>query len=368
MIDIRIKTPKGFKIHRDHKYGGVYCYHRKTGIKVDVGKFPLGSDIFYAECKRIASEQSALEPLPGTLGLLLREYERSSLFLSLKPRTQKDYRKFIDWLNERGRNVALHTISKPAVVRIRDDAEKFRSWDFANRIQTFLSTVFQWGSERGYIEGNPAKGIRKVRRPKDLADANPPLTQAEIGHMINHASKELREFIIVSLYGANRLGDTIRLLKTDYDGTYIAAKSRKTGTETNNPLTGYAKGVVDNITNNDSVTLLVNSYGLPWSESGIQTAYFRLREELVKQGLVRKEITVHSLRHTISTILAEAGVSEEIRAKICGHTPTMQRHYSKSARQQKLVDEALQKLDSIVTGGVELSKFRTESVKAQSED
>ena len=367
MIEIRIKTPKGFKIHRDKKWGGIYCYHRATGIKVDIGKFPLGSDVFYAECKRIVSAQQALEPMPGTLGLLLKEYQRSNLFLSLKPRTQRDYAKFMDWLMERGRNVPLHTISTPSVVRIRDDAEKFRSWDFANRIQTFLSTVFQWGKERGYIESNPAKGIRKVRRPKDRADANPPLTATEIGHMITTASKELREFIVVSLYSANRMGDTVRLLKTDYDGTYITCKSGKSGTYTNNPLTGLSKEIVDAITPNESVTLLVNSYGLPWSESGIKTAYFRLRDELAEQGLVRKEITIHSLRHTISTILAEEGVSEDIRAKICGHTPAMQRHYSKTSRQQKQVDEALQKLDSIVTGGIELSKFRTESVKVENE-
>jgi hypothetical protein len=44
----------GFKIFHD-RHGHLRCYHRKTGVPVDLKKAPLGSAEFFAACAKIAA-------------------------------------------------------------------------------------------------------------------------------------------------------------------------------------------------------------------------------------------------------------------------------------------------------------------------
>lgn len=62
---------KGFKIFAD-RHGRMRCYRRKTGAAIDLGRTPLGSAEFLAECARLAASAPAVraEAKPGTLGLI----------------------------------------------------------------------------------------------------------------------------------------------------------------------------------------------------------------------------------------------------------------------------------------------------------
>ena len=88
---------RGFKIYRD-RHGKQRCYHRETGIPVDLKKIVLGSAYFLAECARIAAlaeaKAAAAQDKPGTLGLLICDYRNSSSFQDLAPRTKIDYKKY----------------------------------------------------------------------------------------------------------------------------------------------------------------------------------------------------------------------------------------------------------------------------------
>ena len=73
MTIIRVK---GFKIFRD-RHGHWRCYHRKTGLPIDLKKTPIGSAEFLAECGKIAviaDAKAAEKERPGTLGLLICDY------------------------------------------------------------------------------------------------------------------------------------------------------------------------------------------------------------------------------------------------------------------------------------------------------
>jgi ureidoglycolate hydrolase len=45
---------RGFKIFKD-RHGKHRCYHRKTGIKIDLERPPIGSAAFIAECEKIVA-------------------------------------------------------------------------------------------------------------------------------------------------------------------------------------------------------------------------------------------------------------------------------------------------------------------------
>jgi hypothetical protein len=77
MTIIRVK---GFKIFRD-RHGHPRCYHRKTGVRVDLQKAPLGSAGFFAACAKIAAANTKKKKIeieaPRSLGLLICEYRAS---------------------------------------------------------------------------------------------------------------------------------------------------------------------------------------------------------------------------------------------------------------------------------------------------
>jgi len=84
----RIKV-NGFKIFRGrHNNGKQYCYHRKTGERIDLEKHPIGSVGFFAECARINALLTTVSPKPGTLGLLIAAYRGDAVFADLAPRTR----------------------------------------------------------------------------------------------------------------------------------------------------------------------------------------------------------------------------------------------------------------------------------------
>jgi len=89
---------KGFKIFKDRHGINWRCYHRATGIKIDLKAAPLGSAEFFAECARISALTTVTTPKPGTLGLLINAYRGHPAFLDLAPRTRSDYQAVFDYL------------------------------------------------------------------------------------------------------------------------------------------------------------------------------------------------------------------------------------------------------------------------------
>lgn len=82
--------------------------------------------------------------------------------------------------------------------------------------------------------------------------------------------------------------------------------------------------------------------GRPWSKSDDET---RWKDMLTAAGVTT--LTQHSARHTVATLLQEAGVPEATRMAILGHsTAAMARHYAHV--DQSLAREALGQLDAVL--------------------
>lgn len=102
------------------------------------------------------------------------------------------------------------------------------------------------------------------------------------------------------------------------------------------------KEILDNRPTGDSVTLAVKADGKPWSYGGYHQRFNELRHKLSsgEKGaavLVRKDITLHGCRHTVATILRDAGYSAEQVAQYLGQEDeTMPLHYGKSAELNKV--------------------------------
>jgi len=323
---------KGFKIFEGrHRNGKWYCFHRKTGEPINLDKYPLGSPGFLAECARIAALTNAAEPKPGTLGMLIAAIRGHRAFLDLAPRTRSDYQGHFDYLKPIG-DTPLAKFDKPLVVRIRDKAVQDKGRKFGNDVKARLSWLFNWGSERGYIDGNPAAGIKDIRRPKNAPDANRPWADEEREAVLAAYPGHMK--VAIALMAFTGLGpkDALTLPKSCLRAGEIATRRSKTGEPIFLPCPAPLMAVLAEAPPQDAITVCANSDGKPWTLSGFRASWRPIRQRLEREGKIGPGLTLYGLRHTVAVILRELGYDERTIADMLGQkTIEMARHYAQGA-------------------------------------
>ncbi|MGH7191917.1 MAG: site-specific integrase, partial [Candidatus Saccharimonadales bacterium] len=218
---------RGFQIFTD-RHGKSRCYHRRTKTPIDLRKAPIGSPAFFAECARVTELAKVIAPAkPGTLGSLIEQYKAHAAFTDLAPNTQRGYQGVFDYLRPIA-DTPLSRFDAPLVVGIRDEAAK-RGRRFANLVKAVLSLTFAWGVERGLLTGNPAKGVKNVRRARGTPDANRPWTDAERHVVLDKAPVQMRPALALMMFTGLGPGDSLKLPRTFYKDGAIATARAKTG-------------------------------------------------------------------------------------------------------------------------------------------
>jgi integrase len=324
-----IHRVKGFKIFRD-RHGRLRCYHRKTGTPIDLAKAPIGSAEWFAECARLAAIAATTTPKPGTLGMLIEAYRAHAAFQDLAPRTRSDYQLVFDYLKPIA-DTPLIRFDRPLVVRIRDKAAA-KGRKFANDVKARLSGLFSWGSERGYIASNVAAGIKDIRRPKGMADANRPWADEERDAVLAAVPPHIKPAIGLMTFTGLGPRDALTLPRNYFRDGEIATKRSKTGEAVFWPCPAPLAAILAAAPTHSAVTLCANSNGLPWTVSGFRASWRPVRQALEAAGRVGPGLTLYGLRHTVAVILREIGYDERTIADALGQkTIEMARHYAKGA-------------------------------------
>jgi integrase len=352
MTVIRVK---GFKIFRD-RHGRERCYHRKTGLPIDLRKYPKGSAEFLSECARIGALISRTAPKPGTLGLLIEAYRRHESFTDLAQATKITYQGGFDYLKPIC-DTPLVRFDRPLVVQIRDKA-RVKGRVFANHLKALLSVLFSWGSERGYIKDNPASGIKSIKRSKNLPDPNRPWTDQEREAVLAVAPPHMVPAIGLMMYTAIGPTDALTLPKTAYKDGTISTRRSKTGEYVFWPCPAPLATVLEAAPKHDALTLCANSKGRPWTKSGFAASWRPLKLKLEQEGKIGPRLTLYGLRHTVAVILREIGFDERSIADALGQaTIEMARKYSKGADLRSKMQGVAQSFEA------ELNKRTTKTVK-----
>lgn len=355
MTQVRVK---GFKIFKD-RHGKQRCYHRETGHKVDLTHAPIGSAEFFAECetiRAIAEAQRVKAPKAGTLGGLIQSYFETEHYQNLAEATRRDYRKCADFL-EPIRDTPIHVIDTPLIAGIHDKAAKKIGWRRANMVRTLLSEVFRYSIPKGLISANFAKDVIPKRRPRDRAYANRPWTIEERDTVLSKAKPHVRVALALMMNTGLDPSDALRLRKDQIDESTIWGVRGKTGEDVAIPVSPTLKAALDRMPSHDAETVLSNSRGESWTYNGFSTVWHRFKTALETEGLIKKGLTLKGLRHTVATTLREAGLDERRIADLLGQkTPSMARHYSRSANLADKNRETMATLE-------EENRRRAESVK-----
>lgn len=148
----------------------------------------------------------------------------SPTFTELATRTQSDYRQHQKKLLAVFGKMKADDI-KIEQVRIYMDKRGISSKNQANQEVSSMSRVFGWGFERGYVKGNPCKGIRKFT----LKDRDVYIPDEDYRAIYLHGRIEIKVAMEISYLCAAREGDIFDLKLSDLMESGIFIEQNKTG-------------------------------------------------------------------------------------------------------------------------------------------
>lgn len=338
-------------VKRVRAKGRLYHYHRASGVRL---KAEPGSPAFFLEIERLnrSPPMIASRPAAGTIGALMASYRGAPEFMRLADRTRADYQKVFDWLAPIDK-LPLLQIDGAVVLDIRDRAFAQRKRRFANYVVQVLGIIFGWGVPQRLAPGNPAAGIAKIARPRDLPRANRPWTDAECRTVFDASASGLKTAIGLAMFAGMRLGDAARVTWSIYDGANLEWRQGKTGDLIWLPVAIELKALLDALPRT-APNIVIGARGLPLSEGGIEKAFRTLVLRLKRDGRIDDGLTFHGLRHTAGKTLADLGADPRMIQALLGHrSMSASLHYSEGADRRRAAAAAVHVLEQHRNEGME---------------
>ena len=253
-------------------------------------------------------------------------------------RTLLKYRQIVDeFIKHLGirAELTLSTITPGDIRSFRDSLTKTgHSPATVNGAMKILSTPFNAAMRLGYITINPVVGVEALR---DEADTEKDVfTTEQVGKLIDAATDDWKGVILMAYFTGLRLRDVIDLKWEcfDFDNNLLRVKTGKTGAIVVLPLhpeiTAWLKKQTRGIGKAAVFPSLSGKSG--GGKSGLSMAFKRIMEkakikgrtlrhrEKDSAGRTQSSLSFHSLRHSFNSAMANAGVSQEIRQKLTGHS------------------------------------------------
>jgi len=252
------------------------------------------------------------------------------------------YRKFLKHLGPKA-DSALFKVTKDDIQRWRDGMAEKLAPTTVNHNLKFIRMFFAAAKREGNVADNPAEDVPILKRT--VKTTRRPFTLAELKTLLKAADTEWRSMILFGLYTGQRLGDIARLSwdQIDLEAKEIRLQTSKTGRHQKIPipppllkhievlrkgksgepfLHPRAEDIVD--TQGKTGSLSVQFHKL-MAEAGIVKAKKHRKnekEEMEENPKARRgeaKVSFHSLRHTTTSLLKNAGVSPAIAEEFVGH-------------------------------------------------
>jgi integrase len=242
----------------------------------------------------------------------------------------------------------IKKITPTDVAGFRDAAAKRLAVSSANLMLKILRSVFTAARREGLIDDNPAERVTILKRRSDFERRA--FTLPELKRIMELADDEWRGMIVFGLYTGQRLGDIAVLTKQnlDLDSKEVRLTTGKTGRRQILPLAGPLLKFVKTLPASDdpAAPLFPRANAMVQRQGRAGNLSNLFHKILVTAGLADKrshhstgkgrnvsreqnEISFHSLRHTATTLLKSAGVSDAVAREFIGHdSPTVSKQYT----------------------------------------
>jgi integrase len=291
----------------------------------------------------------------GTIGKGIMRYKTSLEYLELKPSTQRIYARPLDILGERLGAGPLADLDSDAIDLYSEEITKEFCASAADRQIFLLSNI--WRVCKKYPEfgikgrANPVEEATlryKVKRPAR------PWTDAEQTLFAQTAPEHLKLAKLLLHFGAQRGGDCVKMLWSQFDGKGIWVTPEKTNAIPD-PLPNYhlcPKPLLDALNAAPRVgeTILTSSLGKPWPDAMCLSQ--SIRNHLIKIGLAKrgtKTISMHSLRKNAASEVAQLMVGAAGVKTVTGHRSNeMADYYSQHANRVAMNEMVVSKWNEAI--------------------
>jgi integrase len=255
---------------------------------------------------------------------------------------------FIAALGEKA-SQPIQYVTKAHVMTWRNVAAVKASRRTSNNKLKVVRIMFQSAVRDGLLTENPAALVPILKSADSTRRA---FTMPELKTVIGVASVEWRGLILAGLYLGQRLKDLASLTwaNVDLEKNEIRLTTSKTARFQQLPLAKPLRKYLDELDAGDdpNAPIFPKAYPFGIKSGGTATLSQQFHGLLVSAGLAkprppkhvaqgvgrggartRSEITFHSLRHTATSLLKAAGVSESVTRDIIGHeSAEISRHYT----------------------------------------
>ncbi|HWZ95014.1 MAG TPA: site-specific integrase [Opitutaceae bacterium] len=243
----------------------------------------------------------------------------------------------------------IHYVTAGIVASWRDKTAAKSTPRTANNKLKIIRNLFQTAWRDGLITENPAA---KVQTLKTVEGQRRPFTLDELKTLLSVASPEWRGMILAALYTGQRLKDIASLTwaNVDLDRGEFRFATSKTGRRQVIPIARPLRRHLETLPAGDDphAPLFPSAFRIATVNRDTSALSQQFHDVLVSAGLAaprppkwkpqgtgrespraRSEVTFHSLRHTATSLLKNAGVSEAVARDIIGHeSAAISRHYT----------------------------------------
>lgn len=257
---------------------------------------------------------------------LMASYRKSDRWLKLKRRTASDYDRVMLYIDEKnGTKDATKATRRDIIAAQEANRHRIR---FANYIPQIMSVLFEHAIDLGWMDHNPAKGVRKLSVPKDRAQPHIPWPDWAVEKWRSEA-KPLPSLIFeLGVGSVQRPSDWTRFRWSDFDGANLRIVQGKTDTPLQLPCTTHLL-VALKAAPKKGLTILTKVDGTPMNYRHMARV---MADERKRLGLMAYDL--HALRYRGVMELAWAGCDDDEIASYSGHSSKdMIRKYAGEARQ-----------------------------------
>ncbi len=190
----------------------------------------------------------------------------------------------------------------------------------ANLHLSSLRTAMKDAVRKKLIDVNPAADVKRVKEKQAVKKTakRGPFTLDEIRRIMAAAKTEWQGMILFGFHTGLRMMDIAKLSASNVEGDFLIVRSDKTEELTKTPLHPQLKAWIKGKTGAFFPSLAKKE------NSNVSQTF----SNLMGKAKVEKETTIaggdkitrsfHSLRHTFTSVLADAGVDEETRMALTG--------------------------------------------------
>ncbi|WP_165792426.1 tyrosine-type recombinase/integrase [Thalassospira lohafexi] len=320
--------------------GKVYAYYRRDGQKVRI-KGSFGSDEWLQNYRDIhrSFETSTQGSIKGSVHDLITQYKSSPSFKQLRPRTKKEYQRFLDKIGKICGPKHVTSISRRLVLSIRNaGADTPRD---TNNLLTTLRLLMQFAIDMEYVTVNPASRFKRLKE----GDGHRPWEEYEIDQFRacwELGGKERAAFELL-LNTGQRSGDVRTMTRNHIRANIVSVVQSKTGKRLDIPVANRLKDSLDAwLPNTNSMNLVPSPMGMQMDA----TAFSKFMRKAYRAAGLPDDFTSHGGRYAAATRLKELGLTWEEIADIVGHdTVAMVQKYTRQRRNARMAIDKINRAD-----------------------